>query len=332
MKETRKLARDAGRKPRLEGPALLVVGNGLAIDLTKERPGLEEWHPSQPLAWDVPNPCAPARQLIQDLPAAAAAIATVRAASTDPALADFAVFDRLEHVVTSSDRLETYCQLRHYLGLAYSAYQERADAVVADPAWSLGSFVGALAGDALGVISYNYDLTVERIVGARGLSLHHLGLPGGGVGLPLFKPHGSIDYTLGKHVFGGKKPSYPLWLTADLNDAPMRLLETSELRLPRYEVDVVLPAERSKYHGFQWVQPGWAWVQNEAKKARTIVYLGLSYWPCDREELKVIVAATDGRSRCIVVNPEPPPEFMALVKGHYAEVDHWVDADSALLT
>jgi hypothetical protein len=307
----------------VQGPVLFVVGNGLAIDLHEKQLSVESWNPSQPLAWDVPNPCAPARQLMEDLPAAAAAIARVRAKSEAAHLTDFAIFDQIPDVVASSERIKAYCELHHYLGLAYSAYQERVDTRVVDPAWSLGSFVGSLARDVLGVISYNYDLTVERIFDGRGVPMHRLGLLGHGGGTPLFKPHGSIDYAMTENVIAGQKPSYPLWLTAELNDFPMRLLERSELRLPRYEVDVVLPAERSKYHQFQWVAPGWKWVQGQVKMVKTIMYLGLSYWPCDRDELNLIVAATDRRSHCVVINPAPDPEFMALVTGYYTAVDHW---------
>lgn len=292
-----------------------MVGNGLALDLHSHQPQLNPWHPANPLSWAVANPSFPSNLLMADLPAASAAIAQHSVGSPR---SDFAVFDAFASGVKHDDLETVYCQIRHYLALAYSAYQAAADPWLTDPHWKAGLLLKVLAPELLGAVSYNYDLTLEGVLEICRVPLVRLGLvdePRDG--LAVFKPHGSIDYALADNVIAGQEPRYPLWLTAELNDFPLRRLARDALRVARYEADLVLPAERTRYQDFQWVRPGWRWLEKDGGNAQTVIFWGLSYWPCDRLELMKICDRTSKRAQCIVVNPAPDPSFMSMLHDYY---------------
>jgi hypothetical protein len=180
---------------------LLVVGNGLSIDLGQTFPTqMAGWDSSRPLSWDVPAISHPGEPLLKYPPHADAGIAAVRTLLGVTA-SDFEVFDQvLKTLRHDPDRRYTMVELRHLLVHSYVQYQLRANPVVTDPAWPWTGFFGSIIDRLQGAVSFNYDLNIETLLdhlgGGLGGSVRHLAAADGPkcLGLPLAKPHGSIDY------------------------------------------------------------------------------------------------------------------------------------------
>lgn len=301
---------------------LVVVGNGLSIDLRQRFPRLREWDTQRPLSWRVDAPDRRQTPLIDLLPRAQRHIADAR--SVDPTLTDFEVFDAaLRAVKPTSDFIQTVVELRHLVALSFAEYQTQADRFVTALSWPWFRFFESIADRIHGVVSYNYDLNVETMIQACGRRMSHLALNDGTSGLAIFKPHGSIDYVPAPNVIGGPKPGYPLQIFMEMNDVPIVQLPRHGLRVPRYAADVVIPSEASGYSEFQWVAPGRSWLRSAGRNTSVLLVLGLSYWEVDRQEIDEVIESVVPTAKVVVADPFPKPELLRRLNQRFAQVVEW---------
>lgn len=135
---------------------------------------------------------------------------------------------------------------------------------------------------------------------------------GHGHGLPLFKPHGSVDF----EIVGLDIPvRYPLNGIIDVNDMPIKRLKTSDLLYPRTQPLCIVPNEVNKYKNFQWVKEANNCFKKELNKSTHCVFIGISYFECDRQEIDEILNNLPSSAQIIIANPEPPIDFMEKLKG-----------------
>lgn len=293
---------------------ILVAGNGLALDLFYNLSDFKSWNPSTPLQWNIRNPFTENELLLEALPHAHDRVKRVLRSSPDAH--DFEVFRQaLDGYDVHDDlTLRTAVELRHFLAIAYSHYQRAIKPGVRDPSWRLRAYIRSIAPKLLGIISFNYDVTLETIVAGAGRQLLHLAvdedrqrLPKLPAALPVMKPHGSINYAPVPGLFGGAlaKPSLPPAIYVEQSEYPRRLLPSKEWPLARQVADLVIPSEASRYLTFRWTAPVWSFITHFGRTTKTFIFLGLSYAPVDRPELNLIMNTAGSHAQAIFINPQP---------------------------
>jgi hypothetical protein len=212
-------------------------------------------------------------------------------------------------------------EARHFLAIAFSAFQLASDAHAID-GWDWTELLKALGDSILVAVSFNYDLILERSLAAASVPFQRVGIQDEDGKLVIVKPHGSIDFeTVGITM----STVYPMDKVAARNNTPLRALAPHELLEPRTEVDVIAPQESSWLSEFQWVRPGYEYFSAVAPTLRRCIFVGLSYWPADRDEIDRLVGALHPSAEVIVANPAPPREFMDSLQARFRSVVVWPD-------
>src|SRR5579864_2962955 len=160
-KADRRHQRYGQRLPRHLG---LVVGNGLALDLHQSQPGLKSWNPSNPLRWDIRAPGHPDRQLLDYLPRFREQIDLARDGTR--AVPDFEIFRKVAEGLACRndfDSCVTVAEMRHFLAIAYSAFQLEVDKLDLI-SWPWQQFLRSLSKRLTVVVSFNYELVLERLL------------------------------------------------------------------------------------------------------------------------------------------------------------------------
>src|SRR5450830_648039 len=285
---------------------LLIVGNGLSMDLAQQFPlSLSKWPTSSPLKWEVVHPEL-GRPFAELFPRAFAALGNAPSASSD--------FERMTRLVAVLDTYSSQevVELRHFLVMAFSMYQRVVDRLQMDE-WRWFRFMQENAPRLGGIVSLNYDLVVERIASMAGVGLGTPALPQPssspfdgfrGHKAVIWKPHGSIDYRPDRNAIV-MPTTYPIsnWFIDP--DLPLEWCPKSEWTIPRVSADVVVPTESSRYRHFQWVTPGEQWMRARRGQWDVCVIVGVSYAECDREEIDVALCALPRGAAVFVVDPSP---------------------------
>ncbi|MGZ4264145.1 MAG: hypothetical protein ACXVS6_08490 [Solirubrobacteraceae bacterium] len=296
----------------------LVVGNGLTLDLIASVcPMLRaNWHPSRPLSWDVRvEDGRPAREC---LPKFFAEVDALHA--DDPAASDFTLIDRVAAIAEARRRaanashpherneagfaaalLDT--ELRHFLGIAYSALDLQLAEHCPMTGWRWMKYVERLGDSLLAVLSFNYETALERMVSAAGIEFFHCGIEPQH-GLPLGKPHGSVDYAMHPSAIVTEPPTYPPRNAISLMNVPMVRLGRADLSRPRLHVEVVPPMAASKIRNYQWVWPIFDAFRQLGPAIERCVLLGVSGWPVDQPELCDVLRVLNPATEVVVANPD----------------------------
>jgi hypothetical protein len=288
----------------------LIVGNGLSISLHRHiGDALAGWDPSSPLGW------ADRRGLALDhFPRLASALAEAPP-GTD--------FERIQDVASRfrSQTLEA-SEIRHFLALAYSLF----DAAVVRHgrrAWSTWPWAKYLAeiGTRLRVaVSFNYDLVLEHTLEVAGVAFRRIALDQYEEhGVPVHKPHGSIDYEP-SGIFA--EQTWPIESIADLLDTGLERLNDVERLKPRLHPELVPPNQSSLIEGFQWVAPGFDEFARQAGGCGECWVAGHSYGIVDRAEIDRLLGTLHPGTRVVIANPTPSHDLEACIErlGLEAEV------------
>ncbi|WP_019408186.1 hypothetical protein [Pseudomonas psychrophila] len=286
-------------KPRIA----LVVGNGLSISFGYFSKLIHQWNTQQPLSWNIK---CPQREdlLLDNLPN------FKRLSDAFPDLPDFDIFLKLqdEQICKSLDINIKNCQIeaRHYLTIAFSNFTvEQMNTFTKDWVWF--RWLKLHRENITCAFSLNYDLLLERCLDEINLLYSSLQLNGNNYGIPFVKPHGSVDF----EITGISAPvSYPLNGRLDMNDTPIYRLKLNELLYPRTQPLCIIPNEKNKYQNFQWVRKANNAFNQELKSCTHCIFIGISYFECDRPEIDAIVDSLPRETEIVIANPAPPSEFL----------------------
>lgn len=291
-------------KPRIA----IVVGNGLSISFGYYSKLINHWDTQRPLSWKIK--CPQRNDLLLDnLPN----FKHLTRVFTD--LPDFDIFLKLQ----DEDTCESLginikdCQIeaRHYLTIAFSNFTtEQMNSFSKD--WPWYKWLLLHRENITCALSLNYDLLLERCFDEMKLLYNSHQINGHNHGIPLAKPHGSVDF----EIRGIVAPvSYPLRGRIDMNDTPIHRLKTSELLYPRTQPLCIIPNEHNKYQYFQWATAASNAFNQELKSCTHCIFIGISYFECDRPEIDAIVDRLPIEAEIIIANPKPPQEFLNKLSG-----------------
>lgn len=287
----------------------VVVGNGFSIGYGVFANLHSRWNTQEPLGWDIKCPGHEDDLLINNMPNLKLLKESFSAEN------DFDVLKKLQDEDLCNflgvDVRQCLIEARHFLTIAFSNYAVEQLGRFSDD-WSWYRWLKLHRDDLVGVFSLNYDLLMERCLDGLGLLYDSFQINGHGQGLPLVKPHGSVDF----EITGISCPvNYPLNGRVDLNNTPIRRLASDELLYPRTQPLCIVPNEANKYKGFQWVEKANGRFREELKTATHCLFIGISYFDCDRVEIDEIVDGLPLEAQIVIANPYPPEQFLEKVSG-----------------
>lgn len=303
----------------------LVVGNGFSLGFNAYTGLQTHWNTQTPLAWNIRAPGANI-PLLDGLPS----LKVLR--NSFPNLTDFDFFilakDRALCKRLGLDPMQTIVEARHYITLAFSYYsiaQRRAFST----SWNWFRWISAHRADICGAVSFNYDLLLETCFDHCG-KLHYSWQENHhGAGIPLVKPHGSINMEISERfITVGGPITYPIGLYMELCDGPVCAMPESEWVTGRKAPLCIVPNEANAYRHFQFVAPAYEAFFTAVRTCTHCVFIGLSYWTVDRPEIDEIINILPKNTEIIVANPSPPPEFLTRVNSH--PVVTWTSFDGPL--
>lgn len=338
-------------------PILMLVGNGLSIDFSERViPNHLRLNTRTPLRWKVPiksEADADAFEVLAELGAASRYVT-----ETQPHLSDFEKIRILSSINQHTPPLAEVCepvvssrgrwirgrdlnrpgfihprdvvgsilryQVRLFLNAAFTHYHD----ICASQTWRHWTWhkwfkqhfeqIGMLC-------SFNYDLIAEMTLatatgGAKPLAyLTGRALPENS--LPLFKPHGSINFTIDPRAINvGGTSVYRGGNIFERNDTPIMIKTPNALHDPLLVSDIVLPLEYSAIAGFQYIRGGYNYVRDHGATFDHCVIAGLSYWECDRPEIDTILGALRRETVVTVCDPYPNQAMSDALKARFEQV------------
>jgi hypothetical protein len=325
----------AGAKGATAARVALVVGNGLSIDLMKHAGDDVErrWHPSAPLSW---KPEIFQGPLLPRFPGLAKEVSALRA--DRPELDDISllvgVVRRVRELMeqqhsdrTAADRFaDLLQQAQFFLAYAYTEqYLSVARYVTKD--WRWYEWVVRHRQYIAGAVSFNYDLTLEHLLDLAGVRLTRHGIQhrrGGDDldGIPVIKPHGSID-------FGNAWVPSHAGVKFMNSDLPQTTLTAKQMLGKRTEVNLVLPGQLSDMRGLRWVDASYREFERLGHSFTHGVFIGVSCWDVDRPELEDITDAFAPDARLIIANPRPE-ELEAMMRARGRNPELWTSGPQRL--
>lgn len=301
----------------------LVVGNGLSMSFGKFSGLSEKWNSQNPLAWEVdcPHNGGP---FIEQLPL------LKKLREFFPHLSDFDIFKQIHDPATcrALDIHPDYCliEARHYLTIAFSKLSElQIENFNKD--WGWFKWLSCHKENLHCAFSLNYDLLLEQCLDELGVLYTSFENNAPHQGIPLAKPHGSVDFDPPGLVVG-IPITYPIWMWFDLNDSLMARLNKHELMQPRAQPLCITPNEANKYTNYHWVKPIRNAFLQELQSCTHCVFIGISYFDCDRPELDEIVRSLPDNAEIIVANPDPNKDFIETLGKR--PVTYWKSYNSPL--
>lgn len=293
----------------------LIVGNGLTIDFVSQHvaAGLDTWHPGQPLRWNIHSPEDESTKLI-DRPDFDVLRRGVLAVPVEaPPLSDF---ERLRRgfdlcMPAGADRTPYLEQACRYLAESYSYFHRMFDPYLSD-SWRWTEWLRHHSAVLHFAVSFNYDVVIERTLSKAGISHGRIGIADE-PGLPLLKPHGSID-------FGTSAVPNAPGILVMRSDFPQRRLTCEEMTRYRTECNLVLPLRSSHLREHQAVLPGFERWKVEARSFSCVVIAGVSYGEEDRPEVDTLLDGLTRGTDLIVVNPDPPSSLLDAARSRQLQV------------
>lgn len=182
--------------------------------------------------------------------------------------------------------------MRQFLALSYSELQLQIDKYAYDN-WKWYKWLTYNKDQLICAISLNYDLTLEGALNNTKVPFFRSGTQEKRSGIPILKPHGSIDFDIGDNsiivVEDHKYKHYRVRLevlTTLLNDlGPLKVLEKQDFLFPRLEADIIPPSMNNFQLGLTWVKQQHIDFLTHSSSFESFIIIGSSYWDVDRPEI-----------------------------------------------
>ena len=177
------------------------------------------------------------------------------------------------------------------------------------------------------VVTYNYDILLERLLLLAGIDFDIFGFTNKGADIVIFKPHGSISFSFKIKV--QELSSYNIRDT--INEAVTQNAEDFEIK---YSLEndypivnaIIPPAGDSTRYGFGWIKEIRKGIEEIIKNSNSrdeMILFGLSYWHVDRNEIDDILLSMDSLMEVKYVDPNPPTSLDAVLSSLFKNYIHY---------
>ncbi|NUU98989.1 hypothetical protein XO12_02290 [Marinitoga sp. 1154] len=310
----------------------LIVGNGLTLDLLEYLNLKEYWNSSNPFSWKdkINKPEEYKTKNFEEMfPKLSLVIQNFGKNKSDFEMLYYIFSNKNKVVKFLSNKYNTpnYLllwgilrnEIEHYFSFAFSTFQRIIEKYQKEiECWSYFKWINKNKKSIKFIISFNYDLIIELLLKKNKIEYHSFGIEGESLtGIPLLKPHGSVDYEVSNNAININKLKYPLDNAFTWNDTPLIRIDRNELFKVRKISPYVLPSEYSQISNYQWIKPGYADFKTKIKNVDTVYLIGHSYSEFDKNELlQNIIIHIKPNTKVVIVNPKPNNDLIKDLKNN----------------
>lgn len=214
--------------------------------------------------------------------------------------------------------LRAYCELAYYLRALFIRYDRHHDEISGE-SWAWTEFLIGLSKnqtiDEVVVVSYNYDLWLERLLKKSDISFAYANEPDLLAKFTIYKPHGSINFVpmTDQNVQAAATVgslTTEVQYSLEEQDIPKEVSVIQDNFSDHWtKYTLIPPAGDSGRLSAKWNRKLRTELQEKLKTwdelDRTIV-CGLSYWHVDRNEIDEVLCSINPSSEVLMINPAPP--------------------------
>ena len=211
------------------------------------------------------------------------------------------------------------CQLRRFLSIAYSKLQIEIDKQE-NSNWRWLIWLQNHIQELEFAISFNYDILLEHTLDNCNTEYFRTGTSEIENGIPILKPHGSIDFDLAKVHFESTKTNHN-WLNMANEilsrqqvwnmtfsqvetDGIVEIVQKKHWLLPRTQPDIIPPSQANYHKELEWVKKGFLHYNDVAYSITDLLIIGHSYSECDRNEIDYFLERLMPNTIVHIVNPQ----------------------------
>lgn len=222
--------------------------------------------------------------------------------------------------------LAAYKELTHYLRELFIYYNTKITIGAECHDWSWGKIINKINNDdsisSVTIVTYNYDIILERVLEKHNIK-YRIGLDKKtSTKFKVIKPHGSISFRSAKER---DRASYSISYDSAINS-----YETKDIKIDSknpnsasWDSFIIPPAGESGRLDNNWAKEMREEAISLAEKLEpgdTLIVAGISYWHVDRMEVDRIIASINPDVEVIMINPDPPKAFTAVLTSFFSNL------------
>lgn len=222
-----------------------------------------------------------------------------------------------------SEYIKAYSELIAYLKYLFIEYNQKIsdkdiDGFITKSEWGwipyLKNAYESRAFESISVITYNYDIWLERILNRLGIEYNLCGFEEKKCKVNIVKPHGSISFV----PASGKNRLYNINYKIDSAGTDISQMKIEYADLEQYDKSYLVPpaGDSSRRKTDTWAATlrtcALDTIQELGENDEAII-CGMSYWHVDRKELDELLINLNQNSNVMLVNPNPPKELNAVL-------------------
>jgi hypothetical protein len=240
-------------------------------------------------------------------------------------LFDYLVHDnnrlKLRDPSAHSIYIKAYLELIVYLRHLFITYNNRIedsdiDNLLSDNEWGWIQFLNKAKTkyEKIKIITYNYDIWLERILNKMDIEYCVGGLENSDKLVEIIKPHGSISFI----PTSGKKDMYQISYSVELGDVEISGIKCAYTELDEYDKSFLIPpaGDSTRQSSNSWSQKLHKLAINTTKEMDgndDVIFCGMSYWHVDRKELDELLININPDVNITIINPNLRRELNAVL-------------------
>ena len=220
--------------------------------------------------------------------------------------------------------IKAYHELSIYLRSLFSYYNNKVD-TISDKLenWPWLNYLKEISTSKeyseITIVTYNYDIWLERILKELNISHRVSMISGGDFGdnpkIKILKPHGSISF----YHTNQQESEFSIPYNRDiLSDAVTdNFIVDYDIPVSRCLVNAMIPpagdSDRFKHTWAGQIKQSVSGLAGQLKNDDDLMFCGLSYWHVDRSEIDDILIKCSPEVNVYLFNPKPNPSFNAVL-------------------
>ncbi|MGC4379296.1 hypothetical protein WD019_20625 [Fictibacillus sp. Mic-4] len=215
-------------------------------------------------------------------------------------------YDAIERFLQKNrGNIEKECELRRFFALAYSLFQLTAENYNMK-GWRWADWLQKNREKIICAVSFNYDCILERALSLANIPFHRVGTTEPRRGIPILKPHGSIDFDVEVNGHSAEKR----WgITKGLSDTDqLEIVPKTDWMKPRMEANIIPPSIYNIQLKLSWVNAMYNifdYVTTKRNDIDNFIMVGHSYAEMDRPEVNFFLERLNKGTNVYIINPNP---------------------------
>lgn len=182
--------------------------------------------------------------------------------------------------------------------------------------------------DEIHIITYNYDLFLERVLRLHNISYDIVGIDESDNKIKIYKPHGSISFC---HKIKGEREDFSIRRSISYYEAELSDFVIGDKELDdNYIISAMIPPSGdSSRMTFKWASDLRKKISSMIGAVNAedkLIVSGISYWHVDRKEIDEVLISLPPDINAYMVNPYPPKTLDAVMSCLFDKYVLFVDS------